>query len=198
MLMMCNLVCLNCKRIITVKRGVGMRIQQMITGMMLLLSFGVSQADEARHFMGFSAVNYSDNDDVTANRYQYGYDFSNLLSLEVNYDDTDLPSALATEIKINTLASVMLRFNRRYESINTYFMLGASHRAVTDLATSEKEAITGTSYGVGIELYGSKNTAITFSWSKSEYKKDGVTTELDATTIGLVHHFDFAKPSGRY
>lgn len=174
-----------------------MRIQQMIIGMMLLLSFGVSQAEEARHFMGFSTVSYSDGD-VSANRYQYGYDFSNLVSIEVNYDDTDVEGTTATVLEIDTLASIMLRFNRRYESINTYFMLGASQLSITDLSTTQEESFSGLSYGVGIELYGSKNTAITFTWTRSEYEDGGTVEEMDATTIGLVHHFDFAKASSRY
>ncbi|MCK5334583.1 MAG: hypothetical protein KAQ67_00395 [Gammaproteobacteria bacterium] len=176
-----------------------MRIQQMIIGMMLLLSFGVSQADEgeARHFMGISSVSYSD-DEMSGNSYQYGYDFSNLISIEMNVSTPDVVGTTATLLTVDTLASIMLRFNKRYESINTYFMIGASYLAFTTVLPVVESDYTGLSYGVGIELYGSKNTAITFTYTKSEYEEGTSIADLTTTSVGLVHHFDFAKPRSRY
>lgn len=186
-----------CKRIIIVKRGVGMRIQQMILGMMLLLPFGASQADEeARHFMSIYSDTYSD-DDLSATSYQYGYDFSNFLSLELNYSSPEVETASTALTDVSSLASIMIRFNRRYESINIYFMLGGSSVSYTDISAAD-ETYSGVTYGVGIELYGSKNTAVSFTWSTTEFDDASAITELDITKIGLVHHFDFSKTRSRY
>jgi len=133
-----------------------MRIQQMILGMMLLLPFGASQADEeGRHFMSIYSDTYSD-DDLSATSYQYGYDFSNLISLELNYSAPDVETTSTTLTEVSSLASIMMRFNRRYESINIYFMLGGS--SVSYIDTSAADATySGVTYGVGIEIYGVKN-----------------------------------------
>jgi len=173
-----------------------MRLQQMIIGMVLLLSFGVSQAGETRHFFGIYSDDYSDSD-LSGESFQYGYDFSNLLSLEVNYST---PDSLDADVKVDSVSSLMVRFNQRYESINTYFMVGVSQFVTTDLiAPVEKESLEGVSYGFGLELYGSKNTAISFTWSKNEYDTDaGGKVDVDITRIGLIHHFDFGKSHGRY
>lgn len=174
-----------------------MRIQQMIIGMLLLLSFGVSQAGETRHFMGIYSDSYS-NGDIDSTSYQYGYDFSNLISVEVNFSAPDVTGTTAGLYSIDSVSNVMLRFNNRYESINTYFMIGATNVALTTVTPVADEAITGLAYGIGIELYGSKNTAISFTWTSSEFDEADSVTKMDTTRIGLIHHFDFGKPSSRY
>lgn len=174
----------------------GMRIQQMIIGTMLLLSFGVSQAEEeSRHFMSIYSDTFS-NDELSGTSYQYGYDFSNLFSLELNYSAPDVETS-TTLTSVDALYSIMMRFNRRYESINTYFMLGGTSIAYTNILAAE-DSYTGVTYGVGIELYGSKNTAVSFSWSTTEFDAASAVVDLDVTKIGLTHHFDFAKSSSRY
>ena len=170
-----------------------MRIQQLIIGMALFLSLTVAKADDTRHFMGFSTVSFSDSS-ISSNAYQYGYDFSNLISVEVNVHTPDVTAG--STLSVDSLASLMLRLNHRYESINTYFVIGASNINFTDATTDN--SVTGLSYGVGIELYGSKNTAITFSYTTSEYEEGTTIPDLSTTSIGLVHHFDFGKSSSRY
>ncbi|MDH5424469.1 MAG: porin family protein [Gammaproteobacteria bacterium] len=174
-----------------------MRIQQMIIGMMLLLSLGLAQAEgEARHFMGIYSDSYS-NDELNANSYQYGYDFSNLISLELNYSAPTVADTSTTLTTVDSLYSLMMRFNKRYESINTYFMIGGSGIAFTN-ATAVDESYTGVSYGLGIELYGSRNTAISFTWMTTEFDEASTIPDLSVTRVGLIHHFDFAKSVGRY
>lgn len=175
-----------------------MRIQQMIIGMMLLLSLGVSQAEgEARHYMGIYNDSYS-GEEMSGQSYQYGYDFSNLLSMELNYSAPDVTGTTATVLPVDSVGSLMFHFNRRYESITAYFMVGASYIALAASSPFTDELYTGVAYGVGIELYGSKNTAISFTWATTEYDLDGFTTDVDVTRVGLIHHFDFAKSSSRY
>ena len=170
-----------------------MRIQQLIIGMALMLSLAVANAEDTRHFMGFSTVSFS-NGDISSNAYQYGYDFSNLISVEVNVHTPEM--ATGSTVDVDLLASLMLRLNHRYESINTYFLIGASNIDYTDATTDNN--FTGLSYGVGIELYGSKNTAITFSYTTTEYEEGATIADLSTTSVGLVHHFDFGKSVSRY
>ena len=174
-----------------------MRFSQMIIGMMLLLSFGVSQAGEARHFFGIYESNYSDSE-MNGNSFQYGYDFSNTFSVEFNYSDPDVTGTTASAISVDALGSLMMRYNVRYESINTYFMVGVGYVDYSVLSPASDELETGVTYGFGIELYGSKNTAVSFTWSTSEFEEDGSVAELDTTRVGLIHHFDFAKSASRY
>ena len=179
-----------------------MRLQQMIIGMMLLLSFGVSQAGEARHYFGVSSESYSLSG-LSAISYKYGYDFSNLLSAEVDYSQTDLSAATATVLTADSVTNVMLHLNRRYESINAYFAIGYGSATMTQVGLPFRSAFNGLSYGVGMELYGSKNTAISFSWLRrvdiqGDIPTDTLISELDSVQVGLVHHFDFAKTSSRY
>ena len=179
-----------------------MRLQQMIIGMMLLLSFGVSQAGEARHYFGISNESYSITglDGVS---YRYGYDFSNMLSMEIDYSQTDLAAPTTEVLTVDSITNLMFHFNKRYESINVYFALGYGSAAMTQAGNSVKEAYNGASYGVGLELYGSKNTAVSFSWLRRIEATDDPNftppvTKIDVVQIGIVHHFDFGKAVSRY
>ena len=147
--------------------------------------------------MGVYSDNYSDSE-MSGNSYQYGYDYSNLISLEINYSSPDVTGTTASAITMDSLSSVMLRINNRYESINTYFMIGAAHIMYSTLSPVADVAETGLSYGVGIELYGSKNTAISFTWSTTEFETGSQVESLDTTRIGLIHHFDFGQKVSRY
>jgi len=175
-----------------------MRLQQMIIGMVLLLSFGVSQAGETRHYFAVSNESYSVSE-LGGISYRYGYDFSNLISVELDYSVSDLSEATATVLTADSIASVMLHLNRRYESINTYFAIGGSLATMTMAAPAGDDSFSGLAYGVGIELYGSKNTAISFQWLRRIVFDDTASeSELDAVQIGIIHHFDFSKPHSRY
>jgi len=175
-----------------------MRLQQMIIGMVLILSFGVSQAGETRHYFAVSNESYSIGE-LEAISYRYGYDFSNLISVELDYSVTDLSEPTATVLTVDSVASVMLHLNRRYESINTYLAIGGSLATMTMAAPAGEESFSGLAYGVGIELYGSKNTAISFQWLRRIIFDDTASeSELDAVQIGIIHHFDFGKSHNRY
>jgi len=175
-----------------------MRFSQMIIGMMLLLSFGVSQAGESRHYFAVSNESYSFSG-LEALSYRYGYDFTNLISVEVDYSAADLSDPTATILTVDSITNFMVHFNRRYESINTYLAIGAAQASMTQAAPAGDDSFTGLSYGVGIELYGSKNTAISFQWLRRIiFDGDASESELDSVQIGILHHFDFSKPASRY
>ncbi|MCK4709437.1 MAG: hypothetical protein KAU21_12535 [Gammaproteobacteria bacterium] len=179
-----------------------MRLQQMIIGMMLLLSFGVSQAGEARHYFGVHNESYSI-DGLDGISYRYGYDFSNLISMEIDYSETNLAAPTTDVLTVDSITNLMFHFNKRYESVTMYFALGYGTAAMTQLGHPWREAFNGPAYGVGIELYGSKNTAVSFSWLRRFQAEEDPNVpipvrEVDAVQIGLVHHFDFGKTISRY
>lgn len=175
-----------------------MRLQQMIIGMMLLLSFGVSQAEEARHYIAVSNESYSFTG-LDALSYRYGYDFTNMISAEINHSVTNLESPTATILSVDSITNLMFHFNRRYESITTYFAVGYANATMTQAAPANLALFSGLSYGLGIELYGSKDTAISFAWMRRIVFETGSSEkELDSVQIGLLHHFEFAKSVTRY
>lgn len=174
-----------------------MKLPQLILGM-LLLSIGQAQANEARHYFAVANESYSTSG-LSALSYRYGYDFSNLLTVEVDHSVTDLTAATGGLQTIDSVTNIMLHFNQRYESINTYFAIGYAQAEMTQTTPAGESSFGGYSYGVGIELYGSKNTAVTFSWMKRIVMDSANSVEeLTSTQVGLIHHFDWGKTVSRY
>ncbi|MDH5393505.1 MAG: porin family protein [Gammaproteobacteria bacterium] len=177
-----------------------MRLQQMIIGMILLMSLGVLHAGEARHYFGISNETYSI-DGLDGISYRYGYDFGNVMSFEVDYSQTEFAAPTTTIASLDSITNLMLQFNRRYESVNIYLALGYGTSVMTQVGVPYRSGFNGPAYGAGIELYGSKNTAITFSWLRrlaSEEDPVIPQAEIDSVRVGIVHHFDFSKTSSRY
>ncbi|MDH5518335.1 MAG: porin family protein [Gammaproteobacteria bacterium] len=177
-----------------------MRLQQMIVGMMLLISFGISQAGEARHYFGISNESY-DIEGLSAISYRYGYDVGNVVSFEIDYSQTDFAAPTSTISTLDSATNLMLNFNHRYESVNIYLALGYGSVAMTQPGLIYRDGFNGPAYGVGIELYGSKDTAISFSWLRRLASQEDPAipqAEVDSVRVGIVHHFDFANTISRY
>ena len=83
-------------------------------------------------------------------------------------------------------AAALLRGNLPFDRINVYGLLGlASVNA--DVANIDGSYTNGAA-GIGIELYGSRDTAIAF-----ELVQYGFDDRYNTASIGLVHHFNWPR-----
>jgi outer membrane immunogenic protein len=101
------------------------------------------------------------------------------------------------------LASVFLRGNIPFhkQNVNSYFLVGYSWSKFTieqpvvnlgPISLGGKTSVSDSSiaYGVGLELYGTPNTAVNLEYIRY-FEKEGFT--LGGLSIGLTHHFSFPR-----
>lgn len=179
-----------------------MRLQQLITGLVFSLISVSVMAGEARHYWGISNESYAFSE-ITGLTYKYGYDFSNTWGMEIQYGEATLGnSTLITDFKSYT--SLLLRANQHYEKVTLFAVLGYAAADMTLNFASSENSYTGASYGIGMDLWGTKQTAITVAWMRHvavDSTLDVVAQQvnaIDSVTLGITHHFDFAKSTPRY
>jgi len=81
----------------------------------------------------------------------------------------------------------MLRFNLPYERVNVYSLFGlASVRA--EFPGNYDDSYSDVAFGAGIELYGTKRTALSL-----EYMRYGMDDTYKTFGLGLVHYFDWPR-----
>lgn len=176
-----------------------MRLQRLILGLMLMLPTGLLQADEdgeARHYVGINSESFS-KPDVSGMSIKYGYDFGNTFSMELQYGNSGTISTGAV-LEIDSFYSLFFRGNKRYGNLTLFALVGGS--SVTfNTTTVLGDEYSGGAYGVGIDMFGSKNTAITLSWMRHvDLDETAPLQEVDALTLGLTHHFDISNTVARY
>lgn len=131
-----------------------------------------------------------------------GYDLADYLAVEGrigagNSSDTD---AAGLRMEAQRISAVYVRGNLPLEKIKLYVLGGygavstKSELLGTDSRTKE---LKGTSYGLGIELYGNRTTALTAEYVR--YVSEQTYTDavlgldnkfdLNALSFGFVHHF---------
>jgi hypothetical protein len=140
--------------------------------------------------------------------FQLGYDLSKYLALEGHFGttsdfeddwtDTTGPTDYHTTLR-TTYASVVARGNLRFDKTTLFGFVGMSYLdqhgrvkatgAVTGTASVD-ESRPGATYGLGIDLYGNKTTAITLKWAKVFRATKEDDDDLDATMIGITHYLE--------
>lgn len=83
------------------------------------------------------------------------------------------------------------RFDLPYPDVNVYFLLGGS--AVEFDLEDGRETGTGISGGVGVELFGARNTSVTLDYMlhARDTSDNGNRNHYDGFSLGLTHHFDW-------
>jgi len=80
--------------------------------------------------------------------------------------------------------AAMLRGNLPFDRVNVYGLLGLASVSA-DVANIDGSYTNGAA-GVGIELYGSRNTAVAF-----EFVQYGFDDRYSTASLGVIHHFDW-------
>ena len=150
-----------------------------------------------------------------------GYDLSNVLAIEGNlvYSSTETDLGNGNKFDPNVvIGSVFARGNLSFENgITVFGLVGASYTKLesADLGTIDLSSLgipglgvvnvrtnsvddTGLSYGVGVDLFGNDNTAVTFKIV--EYQGPGNKSDDHYTTaiLGVRHYFGIPKFRNRY
>ena len=134
-----------------------------------------------------------------------GWDMTNLLSFEIHAGKSSTfreeIGGLTKTFETDYLAAGFVRANYRKERINLYALAGISTISVTGAVstlTLVEDTYVEPGYGVGVELYGSRNTAFTLSWIRYMTDIDGTGIDFTTTNIGFIHHFDWPSLGRRY
>jgi len=88
-------------------------------------------------------------------------------------------------------ASFFLRFDLPFDRVNLYLLAGGSaFEADVVTATAAKQGNeTSPAYGLGIELFGNRDTALTLEMAR--YLDNTLKDRYDSVGVGFVTHFDW-------
>lgn len=170
---------------------------------MLLLIPTQAYAKNPRFYVGLDYNSFqlkeTRNINLTGEKLKLGFDINNYFSLEghAGTSTVDTNETTGLSYKINYLASTFIRGNLRFNRFTVYALAGWSFAetqvsGLTGAVSQNKIYNAGASYGAGMDLYGSKNTAISLSYI--QYNK----VEMSAFSVGFVHHFAISSLNKRY
>lgn len=186
--------------------------------MFLMLSFtlaGQSQAAESPLYFGLGIAEHTvdgSSDSMNGYSLNLGIDLDNYFSLEgivMNSESiSESNGGLTATAKIDYSASAMLRLNLRYNHLTLYLLGGyyTSKNSVDvsgtfgsfgSVSASGELDSSGFAYGAGIDIYGTKSTALTVRWMNTT-DKDISEFSIDTITIGLHFYYDVPRVFNRY
>ena len=150
-------------------------------------------AEEAHFYLGVDVGDSSYTVDNSSTTYdnangivlRLGYDFNNWLAVEGHYSAPDDFEGSDSSTLSGHSYSAFLRANLRFRRATLYAIGGASSANYT--GTNE----IGYAYGAGLDVYGSKDTALTFAYT-SYYNDETAASnkiESNAVTFGITHYF---------
>ena len=164
-----------------------------------LLSSNLVLAEEGHYYLGvdigdfgYSQEGYASPDNAKGYVLRLGYDFNNWLAIEGHYADPEDYKYSSANLSTNSL-SAFARLNLRFKRATLYGIAGATRVSASVTAPglgAASDTSSALAYGAGLDIYGSKDTAITFAFIRYYDKKiDGAKNTIDATTIGITHYF---------
>jgi len=130
-----------------------------------------------------------------------GYDLGSYLSVEGRVGTSDSSGADGAGLKMEgrTISAAYVRLNLPINKVNLYVMGGyASVNVQADLAgVKQSKELKGSSYGFGIELFGSRTTALSAEYVRYVNKQKFTNTtlgldndfDMNAISFNVVHHF---------
>ncbi|MDH5181324.1 MAG: porin family protein [Gammaproteobacteria bacterium] len=184
-------------------------IRKILFALLAVTMAGQVQAAESPLYFGIGVTDYAidGTGDVSLNGYTgyVGIDLDNIFGLEGVYMNSDTLSdpGGSGNIKLNYAGMGLLRFNLRYNHLTLYLFggyylaeIGATINFGTLSSTTALET-SGYVYGGGIDLFGTKDTALSVRWYKTADKDE---SDFNTTTlsIGLHIYYDVPKVFNRY
>ncbi len=164
--------------------------------MALILALGFAPtvfADEAHYYIGIDWGDFSykvkDSSTIYDNAngpiLRLGYDFNNFLAVEGHYSNPDdFTTSGSSKVSGNGL-SAFARMNLRFKRATLYALVGGSRVNYSGSTDA------GLAYGVGLDMYGGKDTALTLAYTTYFDGKvtGGTKIQVNAVTFGITHYF---------
>ena len=123
--------------------------------------------------------------DATSIGFKFGREFGKYISVEAHLGFGSQDSSDISDPDI-AYGGAFARFNLPFEKVTLYAMAGATKIDIdTNTVMGDDNEAGG---GVGIEIYGSENTALTI-----ELMRYGDDNTIDNFSLGFIHRFDFPK-----
>ncbi|MDQ7074262.1 MAG: porin family protein [Gammaproteobacteria bacterium] len=122
-----------------------------------------------------------------------GYHFADYLAVEGHVGWGSDNTGVLLKSPNSRYASLFLRLDLPYDRVNLYLLAGGSYFE-SDVATTtaiKKGNETSPAYGVGIELFGNRDTALTLEISR--YLQNTVEDRYDSIGVGFVTHFGWPR-----
>ncbi len=170
-----------------------MRIGTAIALSFLLLAGSAWGGEASRQYFGFSggdarfvpqAGATEDAGNVNA---KLGYLINQYIAVELHMGRTVTVDNSSVDDPGLGYVSPLLRFNLPFERANLYSLFGlASVRG--DFPGNFDDSYSDVAFGFGMELYGSRTTALML-----EYMRYGVDDSYKTFGLGIVHYFDWPR-----
>jgi hypothetical protein len=170
-----------------------MRLGKLLALLLLLLPGTAVIADQSRQYFGVvgSDAQFDPDkgktEDLGDLRVKLGYVVNRFVGVELHMGgavsgDNDTSS----DQKLGYVAP-LLRATLPFNRVNLYGLLGlASVRG--EFAGDYDDHYSDIAFGAGIELYGTRNTALTF-----EYMRYGIDDIYKTMGVGIVHYFEWPR-----
>jgi len=176
-------------------------IRTLIFTILTLAFAGTAQAGSSPMYFGLGIADYSaEGNDTTADGIflNFGIDIGNYFAIEAVAANSDRYESTTTGdyAEIDYYAALYGRFNLRYDHLTLYLMAGyATLSATTSFyGTDDTYEDSGLTYAAGIDLYGTKNTAISVRY----YDYIDEDSHITGINIGLNFYFDVPRINKRY
>lgn len=116
-----------------------------------------------------------------------GYELNRFLAFEARFGmDPSATRVAGTDIDAR-MGAGFVRLNLPLKGVDVYVLGGAGRVSFED-GSGGRDSEDGPAAGLGIELYGSQNTAVVIEGVRYEDDDEG---DYKAYTIGFKHHFDW-------
>ncbi len=182
-------------------------IKKLITRLLLffLVIPGVALAETSPLYINVNAAIY----DSTLNTYEpqgvtlgFGWDLNNFLTLELmgGTSETYNDDATGNTASIDYAGSGFLRFNLRFNRVTLYLLGGYSKvkSTITEGALTTVSESDGTSYGYGIDFYGTPDLALSIRRIEFIDLDEPDLVNHGATLLGITYYYDTPRIRSRY
>jgi len=122
-----------------------------------------------------------------------GYHFADFFAVESHLGWGSDNTGVLLKSPNSRYASLFLRLNLPFERVNVYLLAGGSYFE-TDVVTTtaaKQGNETSPAYGLGIELFGNRDTALTLELAR--YLDSATQDRYDSVGVGFVTHFDWPR-----
>lgn len=178
--------------------------KSLVLALITMLFPAITHAeDNSSNYIGINVATFDSKYSTTEHdggMINLGYDLNNYIALEIAAGASETYEDPATNdtSKINYAASAFLRFNLRFNRVTLYVLGGYSQveTASTTGTVSTTTTDSSSSYGYGIDFYGTRDLAL--SVRRVEFFDNEETTgntHLGATMVGITYYFDKPKNS---